>query len=73
MGTHVLPPLAVNSKPEQKTTLLLQGFDPATFGTPTHCYDHTAKSNPSQNKLMLTSVFIVKFQLKTTVFHLVVN
>jgi hypothetical protein len=47
MGDRVLLPLAVNSKSEQKVDLLaLLGLDPATFATPLHRSNHTAKSHP---------------------------
>jgi hypothetical protein len=41
MGAHILLPLAVNSKSEQKfESLLLLGLKPVAFGTPMHRSDH---------------------------------
>jgi hypothetical protein len=49
MSAHVLLPLAVNSKSEQKVDLLPPlTFKPATFGTLAHLSDHSAKSHPAQ-------------------------
>jgi hypothetical protein len=47
MGTHILLPLAVNNKSERKVNSLPSlGFEPATFGTLAHLFDHSAKSHP---------------------------
>jgi hypothetical protein len=43
MGTHVLLPLAINSKSEQKVdSPPLLELDPATFDVSVHHSDHTA-------------------------------
>jgi hypothetical protein len=50
MGAHVQLPLAVNSQPEQKfNSLPLLGLNPATFGSPLHCFDHSAKPRAHGN------------------------
>jgi hypothetical protein len=44
MTAHVLPPLAVNSKSEQKVNLLPSlGFEPVNFEMLAHLSDHSAK------------------------------
>jgi hypothetical protein len=55
-SARVLPPLAVNSKSEQKVNSLPPlGFEPVIFGMLAHLSDHLAKSHriakiPKQNK-----------------------
>jgi hypothetical protein len=50
MSTHVLLPLAVNSKSERKVDSLPPlGFEPVTFGTLAHFSDRSAKSHPDKS------------------------
>jgi hypothetical protein len=47
VSTHILSPLAVNSKSERKVdSLPLLGFKPVIFGMLVHFSDHSAKSTP---------------------------
>jgi hypothetical protein len=47
MGAHVLLPLAVNNKSEQKgDSLPLLGLEPATFSVQAHLSDPVTKSHP---------------------------
>jgi hypothetical protein len=46
MGTHVLPPLAVNSKSERKVDSMPSIAGTQTFGTLAHLSDRSAKSHP---------------------------
>jgi hypothetical protein len=47
MGAHVLLPLTVNSKLEQKVdSLPLLGLKPVTFSTQAHPSDRLTKSHP---------------------------
>jgi hypothetical protein len=54
MSAHVLPPLAVNSKSEQKVKSLPPlGFESAIFGMLAHLSNHSAKSYPLPRRAIL--------------------
>jgi hypothetical protein len=61
MGAHILLPLAVNSKSEQRADSLSPlGFKPATFRMLAHLSDHSAKSHPHEEcAIFITSVFTI--------------
>jgi hypothetical protein len=57
MSAHVLPPLAVNSKSEQKVNSLPPlRFEPVIFGMLEHLSNHSAKSHPN---IMVIFIMVV--------------
>jgi hypothetical protein len=59
MSAHVLLPLAVNSKSEQKVNSVPPlGFELVIFGMLAHLSDHSAKSHPTV-MLVLLWIFVL--------------
>jgi hypothetical protein len=66
MSAHVLPPLAVNSKSEQKVNSLPPlRFEPVIFGMLAHLSTHSAKSHPLW--------FVIRIKFSTMLVVLKIN